>query len=108
MEEKNQTGEERKEVIELAILLEGVHEYTYRKEGEGDIIQHSLFYSKSQEWSEHIKGEHILTLVDDGNGYKISREIGNHLEYDVLYELGLLLRIIDGQKGVEFYQKVEI
>jgi hypothetical protein len=107
MEEKNPTTEGKKEVIEVAILSEGAHEYTYRREEEGDIIQHSLFYSKSQEWSEHIKGELVLRIIDDGHGYKINKEIGNSLEYDTLYELGVLLRIISGQKDLEFYQRVE-
>lgn len=108
MEEKNQTGEEGKKITELVILVEGVHEYTYRKEEEGDIINHSLFYSKNQEWSEHIRGERIIEIIDDGNGYKTSREIGNSLGHDELYELGILFRIIDGQSGLEFYQKLEI
>ncbi len=106
--EKNQRIGEEEKLQEIAIFVDGVHEYNYTKKVEGNIIHHSLFYSKGQGWSADIRGELCLSLVDNGNGFVIEREIGRTIDYDEVYELGILLDLIDPKKGIDYYKKVEI
>lgn len=54
----------------------------------------SMKFSNSDIWSQHVKGEHIGNLVDDGNGIKIkTEEVEFELSYDDFVELFLLMKI---------------
>lgn len=56
-----------------------------------------LSYSNSNDWSEHVRGVTILTVTNDGNGFKIKWEEKpkkNYLDYSQMRELQLVLSFI--------------
>lgn len=66
------------------------HEYNILKEITDDGEKITLFRSNSSTWTDHSKGEKIMSLIDDGNAIKFDRKFKS-LEYHELFELRLLL-----------------
>lgn len=63
-----------------------------------------LSYSNSKDWSEHVRGETILTVTNDGNGFKIKWEEKpekNRLDYSQMRELQLVLTHIQKSDPVD-------
>lgn len=63
-----------------------------------------LSYSKSEDWSEIVRGETILTITDDGNGFKVKWEEKpekNRLDYSQMRELQLMLSYIQKADPVD-------
>ena len=63
-----------------------------------DLIQddelHTLSYSNSRAWSEHIRGESVGALIDDGNGVIVTLDGLKKpikLDYKQVMELQVLL-----------------
>jgi len=69
---------------------EGVHEYDIVKEitDEGEKI--TLFRSNNDVWTDHAKGEKIMSLINNGNEINFDRDLKS-LDYAELLELRLLL-----------------
>ena len=56
-----------------------------------------LSYSNSEHWTDFVRGETILTVTNDGNGFKIKWEEKpkkNYLDYSQMRELQLVLSFI--------------
>lgn len=63
-----------------------------------------LSYSKSNDWSEHVRGATILTVTNNGNGFKIKWEEKpekNSLDYSQMRELQLVLTFIQQTDPVD-------
>lgn len=63
-----------------------------------------LSYSNSECWSDHIRGETILTITDDGNGVKVKWEEKpekNRLDYSQMRELQLVLTYIQKVDNID-------
>lgn len=57
----------------------------------------ALYYSDTDMWN--YRGELVIALQDDGNGFKIVQQnIGDRLDYDVAQELYILLSVIKDSK----------
>jgi hypothetical protein len=68
-------------------------------EKENGATEYTLCRSHSDCWSEPCRGEKILSLVDDGNGYNLDRSLGKKVAYDVMAEFYIMLqfiKVIDG------------
>jgi len=84
------------EKIEYLILEDD--DITEKALSDGEKIE--MFYSQSDIWSEHIKGEKIGHIKDDGHSIKI--KIGGHkleLGYDTYCYLRNLIVIKDMEDG---------
>jgi len=59
------------------------HELTIKSKVKKNKTVHELYHSNHETWSAHTRGQHILTLIDHGNGYKLkyAPDISN-LDYD--------------------------
>ena len=69
--------------------------------------EYVLSRSGSGCWTESCRNEIVLTLLDDGNGVKISPKIGKELDYAHLSQLQLLLQFITKyEKSKKFQYKV--
>jgi hypothetical protein len=82
-------------------------EYTIEVIEEKNHREYLLYYSMNSLWTR--PGELILSLVDDGNGIKLSSKLGNSLDYDVMTELYLLLSImreLDCERGSQGKYKI--
>ena len=73
---------------------QNVHDYTIfcKKIKKG--ILYELYISPKEDWAEDYKNEKVLSIVDNGNGYKISYHIGKNIEYHKMVELYVLLSFI--------------
>jgi hypothetical protein len=63
-----------------------------------------LSYSKSEHWSDHVRDTTILTVTNDGNGFKIKWEEKpgkNYLDYSQMRELQMVLTFIQKTDSVD-------
>jgi hypothetical protein len=63
-----------------------------------------LSYSKSDCWSDHVRDNTILTVINDGNGFKIKWEEKpkkSYLDYSQMRELQLVLSFIQQTDPVD-------
>jgi hypothetical protein len=63
-----------------------------------------LSYSKSNTWSECVRSETILTVTNDGNGFKVKWEEKpekNRLDYSQMRELQMVLTFIQKTDPVD-------
>jgi hypothetical protein len=70
--------------------VDGEHEYTITIEDTDDGVLTTLYRSKSTVWSESIRGEFILSMLNTGDGVKLNKKF-KKLDYSELFELRLLL-----------------
>lgn len=56
--------------------------------------EYVLSRSGSACWTEHCRHEVLLTLLDDGNGVKVTPKIGKELDYAHLSQLQLLFQFV--------------
>lgn len=64
-------------------------------------VLYTLTRSEGAQWSSDVKGDKILSILDDGNGLILNRKIGKSLDYSWAGELTLLLTFI--QKRSAFF-----
>lgn len=99
---------------ELEILLEGSHEWSYKKRIEGDLEIHTLYYASNPVWDERLHGREAMVLIDDGDGYKIEvkREEGKYkedfLDYSEMAALKYLMEIVVKAPKATYYKKVDL
>lgn len=77
-------------------------EYIITEAGTNDGIMYQLYRSLNDTWSEDSKGELLVTMINDGNGYKFKYKHAEkkRLGYDEIEHLYLLIhhvRRIEGQ-----------
>jgi hypothetical protein len=80
------------------IYINGKHEYDYHKlQTTSDTMVHTLYYSDDDDWSDVMKKQVAMQLVDDGNGIQI---IGvctkKEIDYLEAEQLHILLRLSSG------------
>jgi hypothetical protein len=75
----------------IVLSKESEYEYDITVEKTDGGVLTTLFRSSSTIWSDSVKGEEILSMLNDGNGVKFNNKIGKKLPYDELSELRLLL-----------------
>jgi hypothetical protein len=77
------------------IYINGNHDYDYHKLSVNPTATvHTLYYSNSNEWSDSIKSNVTMQLVDNGNGIEL---IGVNSKKEISYieaeQLHILLRL---------------
>jgi hypothetical protein len=77
--------------IYLVFNVVGNHEYTITKKNSAKGEVTTLFRSLSSDWTEAVRGEKVLKMIDSGNGVTFDREMQS-LDYSELAELQILLR----------------
>ncbi len=75
----------------------GRHEYDIHVEETDRGTKYSLIRSKAGHWSEHAQDEKVCAILDDGDGYKLSKHITRNLGYDTAAELFILMSFINKQ-----------
>lgn len=69
-------------------------EYRIRVISDSIGTSYMMYRSKSVVWSEHVRETLVLSITDDGNGFKVEPKLGKKLDYDVFTELYLLMSFI--------------
>ena len=77
------------------IYINGVHEYDYHKLNvTTDVKVHTLYFSDDEEWSDDLRKQVAMQLVDNGNGIELigvnSKKMIDYLEAEQLH---ILLRL---------------
>ena len=76
--------------IYMVLDHEGVHEYNIVKESTDKGEEITLFRSNNPTWTDHARGEKIMSLINDGNEITFDRMFIS-LDYAEFFELSLLL-----------------
>jgi hypothetical protein len=76
------------------ITDDGKHDYDITVFEAESSKSYQMSYSNGSQWTEHTRGEHILTATDHGNGVRINEKIGKNIDYDKLTELKIMLDFI--------------
>ena len=88
--------EEAKQLLHKEeIYVDGNHEYDYVRDNlSKDLVIHTLYYSNSHEWADHIKTTIALELIDNGNGMLIKQiDVEEEINYLQIEQLHILLRL---------------
>jgi hypothetical protein len=77
------------------IYINSRHEYDYHKlEAAPNITVHTLYFSDDEEWTDNLKKQVAMQLVDNGNGIEIiGINAKKHLDYLEAEQLHILLRL---------------
>jgi len=69
--------------------------------------KHTLYFSNSDYWTNHIKGTIAFQLEDDGNGLKILTNFSKNkrIDYSEAEYLYILLKLINHPSHYEIAQK---
>lgn len=75
---------------------QGIHEYNiheYLTPVDLDVC-YELYTSNTEGWAEPYRNEKLLSITNNGNGYKMSRSLGKNIDYNNMAELLILLWFI--------------
>ncbi len=72
------------------LAQDGVHEYDLIVKKGKNKTKTSIHLSNGNQWNEHAKGQHELTMVNDGDGVTFDRDLKT-LNYGELACLRILL-----------------
>jgi hypothetical protein len=77
------------------IYINDRHEYDYHKlKATSDVTVHTLYFSDDDEWSDHVKKQVAMQLVDNGNGIElIGINTKKEIDYNEAERLHILLRL---------------
>lgn len=80
------------------IYINSKHEYDYHKlEAAKNVTVHTLYFSDDDEWSDSMKKQVAMQLVDNGDGIEIigscNKKVMTYLEAEQLH---ILLRLSSG------------
>lgn len=76
------------------IFVDGVHDYDYESITTAEGVLHILKRSHSEQWSEHVQGEILYSVLDTGNGFKFDEKIKKNLDYHEAFTLSVILKKI--------------
>jgi len=87
------------------IFFQGKYEYDLEFDGQ----TFSLYYNDGVQWSSHIRGSLAFQIIDDGNGFKITKLAKkDRLDYSEIFYMNVLTTIIQNDKLIEISNKKEL
>lgn len=75
----------------------GRHEYNIHVEETNRGTKYSLIRSQAGHWSEFARGETVCAVIDDGDGFKLSKHVSRDMDYAIMAELFILMSFINKQ-----------
>jgi hypothetical protein len=75
----------------------GRHEYDIHVESINRGTKYSLIRSQAGHWSDGAKGHTVCAVIDDGDGFKISKHVTRYMDYAIMAELFILMSFINKQ-----------
>lgn len=80
-------------------------EYVITEADTDDGTMYQLYRSLNETWSEDSKGELLVTMINDGNGYKFKYKHAEkkRLGYDEIEHLYLLIDYVRRMEGQTMY-----
>jgi hypothetical protein len=82
----------------MEIFVDNVAEYTFEK------VDNTYFlkYNFGEQWQQNVKGTVAFSIIDTGNGLKISQDKKGCLNYSEALYLSVLLRLIHAEEEYTF------
>lgn len=80
------------------------HDYdvTVEKTDQGTV--YTMYYSRNHYWDENLRGQKIMTITDDGNGYTVNPRFTKEMDYAEMAELFAMLSFINSQERMGLYK----
>lgn len=76
-----------------AIFVDEVHEYDYTYKDTDEGVVHLLFRSNGDQWSDHYKGEEIMSITDTGDGFLFNHsKPKKEMDYHYAFYLSIMLK----------------
>jgi hypothetical protein len=75
----------------------GRHEYNLCVEQTNRGTKYSLIRSQAGHWSDDARGKTVVAILDNGDGYQLSKHVSRDLQYDTAAELFILMSFINKQ-----------
>jgi len=76
-----------------AIFVDGIHEYDYSEEIVDTGVIHILFRSNGDQWSDHCKGEEIMSITNTGDGFLFNHnKPKKEMDYHYAFYLSIMLK----------------
>lgn len=89
-------------VEKYKVLCEGDSLYNIIRKVENNITTTSLYYG--DRFTGH-KDSPVLSMIDDGNGFRFTKALGKNMDYQAALELRLLLSLDQKlEKCPEYYE----
>jgi hypothetical protein len=65
---------------------------------------YTMHYSMNHYWDEKRRGEKIMTIIDDGDGYVVNPKFNKAMDYAEMAELFAMLSFINSQERMGLYK----
>ena len=75
----------------------GRHEYDIQVEDTNRGTKYSLIRSNAGHWSEGAQGKTVCAVIDDGDGFRLSKHVSRDMDYAIMSELFILMSFINKQ-----------
>lgn len=73
------------------------HDYDVTVEDTDEGTLYTMYRSKNHFWNEDARGEKVMSVLDNGDGYTFSPRVGKELDYAEGSELYAILAFINSQ-----------
>jgi len=80
------------------------HDYDVSVEITDAGIVYTMSYSMNHYWNENRRGEKIMTVTDDGDGYVVNPKFSKAMDYAEMAELFAMLSFINSQEKYGLYK----
>ena len=67
-------------------------------------IVYTMYYSRNHYWDESLRGQKIMTILDDGDGYTVNPKFNKAMDYAEMAELFAMLSFINSQEKYGLYK----
>ena len=80
------------------------HDYDVTVETTDDGILYSMYYSRNHYWDERLRGEKIMTVLDNGDEFVVNPKFNKVMDYAEMAELYAMLNFISSQERYGLYK----
>jgi len=80
------------------------HDYDVTVELTDEGTLYTMYYSRNHYWNEDLRGEQIMSILDDGDGYTVNPKFGKNMDYAEMAELFAMLSFINSQEQYGLYK----
>ena len=80
------------------------HDYDVTVETTDDGTLYTMYYSRNHYWNEDLRGEKIMSILDDGDEFIINPKFSKTMDYAEMAELFAMLSFINSQEQYGLYK----
>jgi hypothetical protein len=82
------------------------HEYNIVVESTDAGTKYSLVRSNEEHWAEGHRGQTVCAILDNGDGYRLSKHVTRDLGYDIAAELFILMSYINKTDNLSLFKGI--